>query len=114
MAIFKGIDYQTYSLTELRELTALLSKSVLPQREQAIKAEGVAQVTDIMRTYKLSVADLANKPPAPRVKVAPRYANPNDPGKPWSGRGREPKWMREYEQAGGQRAQLLIARQEAA
>ena len=41
-----------------------------------------------------------------RVPATPKYRSPD--GKMWSGRGATPKWIREYEEGGGNREDYLI------
>ncbi len=43
-----------------------------------------------------------------RAKVAPKYQNPADPKQTWTGRGRQPVWVREYIENGGKLEDLLI------
>ena len=41
-----------------------------------------------------------------RMSLPPKYRSPD--GKTWSGRGYAPAWIREYEEAGGDREDYLI------
>jgi DNA-binding protein H-NS len=42
------------------------------------------------------------------VKSPSMYQNPVDPEKTWSGKGRAPDWMKDYEKQGGKREKLKI------
>jgi len=44
--------------------------------------------------------------PRRRMALPPKYRSPD--GKTWSGRGYAPAWIREYEEAGGDRGDYLI------
>jgi len=45
-----------------------------------------------------------------RGKVAPKYKNPANSAETWTGRGRQPVWVREYVQSGGSLDQVAIIR----
>ena len=45
----------------------------------------------------------------PYPPVLPKYKNPRDPSEIWSGRGKQPLWVREQLQAGKKLDQFLIA-----
>jgi DNA-binding protein H-NS len=42
--------------------------------------------------------------------VLPKYQNPKDPAQKWSGRGKQPHWIRAQLKAGKKLEQFLIAR----
>ena len=54
------------------------------------------------------------KPPSTRAKVLPKYRNPDNPDEAWSGRGRQPKWVRASLAEGQSLEDLAIAREGAA
>ena len=43
-----------------------------------------------------------------KAKATPKYAHPENPAETWSGRGRQPVWMKEYVENGGDKDNLLI------
>lgn len=43
-----------------------------------------------------------------RVKVAPKYRNPDDPTQTWTGRGNRPIWVRDHLDAGGSLEEIAI------
>jgi DNA-binding protein H-NS len=45
----------------------------------------------------------------PYPKVLPKYQNPRDPTERWSGRGKQPHWVRAQLKAGKKLEHLLIA-----
>ena len=45
----------------------------------------------------------------PYPPVLPKYKNPNNPTEIWSGRGKQPLWVREQLEAGKKLDQFLIA-----
>ena len=69
-------------------------KAKLNERLRRIESVSTAGVRDVRRPY----------PP-----VRAKYKNPNNPAEVWSGRGRQPRWIREQLKAGKNLDQLLIA-----
>lgn len=80
-------------------------QELLAQREQLERqinevmarerAQGIAQVMEIIEQYELTEADLFNRKPSNKNaggKVAPKYRNPIT-GETWTGRGKTPKWL---------------------
>ncbi len=41
-------------------------------------------------------------------KVPPKFRHPEDPSKTWTGRGRKPVWIRQWEEEGGDIEELRI------
>lgn len=46
----------------------------------------------------------------PYPKVQPKYQNPNNPTETWSGRGKQPRWLRAQIRSGKKAADFLIER----
>ncbi len=90
----------------------IFQREALDKRiESARAAELKTVVNDIrrkMQAYGIRCADLdiypkrGNKPRS-RMRVEPKYVNPENPDQKWSGRGKEPKWI-----AGKDRTDFLI------
>jgi DNA-binding protein H-NS len=51
-----------------------------------------------------------DRPRRPYPKVLPKYQNPTNPAETWSGRGKQPHWVRAYLNAGEKLEHFLIAR----
>lgn len=83
----------TYS--EIKAQIAELESKAKEARASELAA-AKAQIAEIMRTYGLTLADLANgaKNSRPKVgqPVAAKYRN-NATGETWTGRGRTPRWL---------------------
>ena len=72
------------------------------------RADGIAQVRELMDQFGLTVEDLQAGPARRKsASVAAKYRNP-ETGKTWSGRGRTPTWLSDAEAAGQGRDQFLI------
>ncbi|MDO5091639.1 MAG: H-NS histone family protein [Cardiobacteriaceae bacterium] len=74
------------------------------KRARDILAEAQRQaarfVQDFDKGMKMPAAGRASKPA--------KYANPKDPSQTWSGFGRQPDWVKDYIDAGGNKDDLLI------
>ena len=86
-------------MTSVNELLA--QKAAIEQQiaeaQRAEKADAVAKVRALMADHGLSLADLSVKSAAPKragSKVAPKYRNAAT-GDTWSGRGLQPKWLKQ-------------------
>jgi DNA-binding protein H-NS len=51
-----------------------------------------------------------NRPRRPYPKVLPKYQNPKNPAEKWSGRGKQPHWVKVQLKAGKKLERFLIAR----
>ncbi|MFO1274097.1 MAG: H-NS histone family protein [Rubrivivax sp.] len=87
------------TLSELLAQKAALEKQIAEQQREE-RAAAIAQVKALMSQYGLTLADIgASGARAPAragggAKVAPKYRDPAT-GATWSGRGLQPKWLRE-------------------
>lgn len=87
------------TLSELLAQKAALERQIAEtQREE--RADAIAQVRTLMAQYGLTLADIGGgrATAAPRTgggaKVAAKYRDPAT-GATWSGRGLQPRWLRE-------------------
>ena len=96
------------------EVSVVPVKAMLAQRadldkqiNEALKTErkgALAQIKDLMETYGITTADVASGKVAKvattaGTKVPPKYQDPVT-GKQWSGRGKQPLFIREAEANG--------------
>lgn len=79
------------SLLELRkEIDEMLKVSEREARKQALAA---AQKAAAEHGFSLEEVMAARKPGS-GPKSAPKYANPDDATQTWTGRGRQPNWVK--------------------
>ena len=75
----------------------------IAEAQRAERAGAVAQVRALMAEHGLTLADLSSKPATSArktgLKVAPKYRDAAT-GNTWSGRGLQPKWLKEALAAG--------------
>ena len=86
----------------------------LYQRVQLMLADKLqaemAKIEDRLRRVKSAGGVVSrDRLRRPYPPVLPKYKNPNDPTEIWSGRGKQPLWVREQLEAGKKLDQFLIA-----
>lgn len=103
------------SLKELREMSKKqlekLKKDIENQLERLDSKkleEARAEAAKIAAKFGVELSELAKAPArrkttkakSSRPKGEPKYANPANPSQTWTGRGRKPKWVQEWIEAG--------------
>ncbi|WP_022654051.1 H-NS histone family protein [Aquaspirillum serpens] len=97
------------ALSVEKELKAHIDERRLQSRRQVL-----AQINQLMNIAGLSTDDLARLDNGrrfgdeTRAPVKPKYHHPTDPSVTWTGRGRSPLWMVQWEEQGRSRDDLLI------
>lgn len=101
----------------MNETLMLQLQEIAKQREEMeskvklLRKEAIAEVQQLIDTFGLSASCFRfpnAASPAPRAIAAPKYRDPMT-GKTWSGRGREPVWMRQAIESGKTKEDFLIA-----
>lgn len=105
------VNLAEMSLPELQSHLQAVQQAIEARRE-ADREIARRQVEDKARELGFSVADLFGMAGEEdgEARVAPKYADPRDPSRTWSGRGRTPKWVGEREAEGYAREDLLIVK----
>lgn len=99
------MDLNTLSLSELKALKKDVEKAI-GDFEARKKREALAELEKKAAELGFTVAELLGGK-AKKIS-APKYRNPADPSQTWTGRGRIPAWMKEFEAAGNSRDDALI------
>ena len=105
----------TFPFQELVTLNNDVEKQI-SKMQRAQKSEILKKMTALAKESGFSsIADLVDesgsrKPRADKgIKLPPKYQNPDDENKTWSGKGRAPQWLLNYEsKRGKKRDDLLI------
>ena len=85
---------------ELRQLQEQIKRE-LKTREQSDRAKALEQIHAIAHSVGLPVMELVGGGVRARTgPVAPRYRKPADASQLWTGRGRQPKWVKDWLDAG--------------
>ena len=95
-------DLSTYSLSKLRALEVQVIDE-LKTRHFLSVSKAREQILHIAQGAGISVKELMAGKSAPRAKSAPagaKFRNPNDPSQEWSGRGRQPNWIKAWTASG--------------
>jgi DNA-binding protein H-NS len=73
-------------------------------------AEEIAKLEERLRRLGHSDGAIGeNRTRRPYPKVLPKYQNPRNPGERWSGRGKQPHWVRAQLKSGKKLEHLRIA-----
>ena len=100
------MDLSNLSLGDLRNLQEQI-KQEMKKREQEEVQKAREQILAIAQSVGITVKDLISAAGrggksgnAGTGSVAPRYRNPADASQQWTGRGRQPKWVKEWVEGG--------------
>ena len=98
-------------LRALREALEALIEERERDEERRVYGEMQALAASIGKDLDEIIKRQRPKPAAKRKAKRPagvKYQNPDNPKETWSGRGKEPKWLREAMAAGKQKADFLV------
>ena len=102
------IDLSALSLSELKKLKKNVTKAIdsfaTRQRQEALAALELKA-----KEMGFSLSELTGKQKAARAPNPPKYRHPEDASMTWSGRGRQPTWIKEGFAAGKSLDDFLIA-----
>ncbi|WEF31178.1 H-NS histone family protein [Pseudoduganella chitinolytica] len=94
------MDLSNMSASELRQLQEQIGRE-LKKRESQDLQKARDQIFAIAQRVGLPLKDLiATGGRGKGSTVAARYRNPDDTTQQWTGRGRQPKWVKEWVDAG--------------
>ena len=100
----------TMSFAELKAVAPMISAKIV-EREKAEREAVKAELAELAKSKGFDMADLfGNAPKATKEKkaVVPKYRNPADASRTWTGRGRKPQWVVEALASGGNMHDFLI------
>jgi DNA-binding protein H-NS len=108
------MDLSNMSLGDLRNLQEQI-KQETKKREQQEVQKAREQIMAIAQSVGLPLKDLigaagraAKSANAGTGSVAVRYRNPADASQQWTGRGRQPKWVKEWVEGGKSMDELRV------
>jgi DNA-binding protein H-NS len=102
------MDLSNMSAAELRNLMEQ-AKRELKKRETQDLQKAKEEIFAIAQRVGLPLKDLiATNPRGKGGTVAARYRNPGDTSQQWTGRGRQPKWVKDWLDAGKSIDELRI------
>jgi len=84
------------SISELQTLQNKISQEIKKRQKEKI-AQAREQIMSIAQDAGLPLKDLISTPSRGKgMKVPVRYRHPADPSLQWTGRGHQPRWVREW------------------
>lgn len=99
--MFTQEEVNALSLPELMLLEGMIRVSREAQSKSARK-KLVASIKEQAKAAGIPFEDIIDSMTAgTKVKLPPKYRNPNDAAETWAGRGMKPKWVSEHLEAGG-------------
>ena len=104
MEIVETLNYP--DLLRVRDLIAEACKQKVAVARESVIAEMQTKFQQLGMSLDEVIAAQQKRKRRRSQAVPPRYLSPE--GKTWSGRGQTPKWIREIEEAGGNRETYLI------
>ena len=104
------MDLSKYSSEELRQLQSEIDSELKSRRREDAKL-AQKELKSVAEKYGFSLNDLVGgtSPKAAGKSSTVRFRHPDDPSKVWSGRGRKPVWIKEWEQSGRSLEKLRVA-----
>ncbi len=100
---------------DLKELETLRNDvdKAISTLEQRRRQEALSALRNAAKEHGFNLEELLTDSPkgktsGSRRKVPPKYVHPEDPSKTWSGRGRQPQWVKDHLDAGNDIKDLEI------
>jgi len=103
------INLDKLDLDELKTLQKDVARAI-DQFEAKKRKEALEAVEALAREKGFSLSELTGAAPAKKGKapLPPKYQHPENPALTWSGRGRQPVWIKEAVEAGKPMDDFLI------
>jgi DNA-binding protein H-NS len=104
------MDLAKLSSAQLRDLQQQL-QGELKQRTTQDRSEALEKIHAIARSVGLPLKELVGAAPGRGGRtgtVAAQFRNPADASQQWTGRGRQPKWVKDWVDGGNDIAGLKI------
>lgn len=103
------IEWNTLSLDELKHIQKEVTKAI-ESFETRQRNEALAVLSAKAKEMGFSLEELMGGGKAKGPKAAPKYCHPENPAKTWTGRGRQPNWVKEALENGKALDDLLIVK----
>jgi DNA-binding protein H-NS len=103
-------DLSKYTIAQLRALEVRVVEELKTRHFLSVN-QAREQILHIARSAGISVTQLVaiKKPKASRANaVRVKYRNPNNSAQQWSGRGRQPEWVKEWVEGGKSLVEIRV------
>ncbi|MBJ3764590.1 H-NS histone family protein [Maribius pontilimi] len=104
-----NIDLSKLSLDELKKLQRDVTKAI-GTYETRQRQNALAAVEAKAKEMGFSLSELTGKQKPSKTISPPKYRHPENPSVTWSGRGRQPAWIKEWLEAGKPLEDFLISK----
>lgn len=108
--MLQEINLESLTPAELRALNKRIDKELEGRSERQRREKAIADLESrAAKKWGYSASELftsAKETSGP--KILPKYQNPANALQKWSGRGRQPRWVREHLESGGEMSDLSI------
>ncbi|WP_299752065.1 H-NS histone family protein [uncultured Tateyamaria sp.] len=105
----KDIDWDALSLDELKDIQKKATKAI-ESFEARKRKEALAAVQAKAAEMGFSLSELTDGLKTKSTKSAPKYCHPENPAKTWTGKGRQPNWVKDALANGKTLEDMLIAK----
>ncbi len=102
-----NFDLENMSLKELRDLHKAVGRQI-DGFEAKKKEQAMAAAQQAAEEHGFSLKELLAGGKVAKATVASKYANPENKSETWTGRGRQPRWVKGHLDAGGSIDDLMI------
>ncbi|WP_299587701.1 H-NS histone family protein [uncultured Tateyamaria sp.] len=103
------IKWDDLSLEELKDIQKQATKAI-NSFEARKRKEALTAVEAKAAEMGFSLSELTGGAKPKGSKAAPKYCHPENPAKTWTGRGRQPNWVKDALANGKNLDDLLIAK----
>ena len=98
----KMLDFRSLSVDDLKKQEKAIHQAIF-EKEKAEKAEVIKQIVEVFSRYNIPIEELVEalggyKVKRRGVKASMKYRDPVT-GETWSGRGKEPIWIRDQDRS---------------
>jgi DNA-binding protein H-NS len=102
------LDLEAMPLDDLwalhEQISTVLSKRILAEKRQLedrLTQLNRGKIAEASAFLNVKTSKTKGKPRRPYPQVFPKYQNPAEPSETWSGRGKQPRWLKSALKAGG-------------
>ncbi len=101
-------DLNALTLAELKQLEKDVTKAIASYEGRA-KAAARVELEALAKQHGFKLADLLDGSAPEKASGLPKYAHPENPAQTWTGKGRQPGWIKDALAAGKSLDDFLIA-----
>ena len=105
----QDIEWDALSLDELKDIQKKAAKAI-ESYEARKRKEALAAVEAKAAEMGFSLSELTGGAKTKATKSAPKYSHPENPAKTWTGKGRQPNWVKDALANGKALEDLLITK----